>query len=139
MKNNKIHPVDVYIKEKIEKVSLDVNYNKGISYGLENMKFNFSCEPIKEPYGDIAFTTGYDNDDNYTSTFLMTSEEAMRLGKMLIDTAYKSMDIKRIVLQAEEYLKDKYGKVVVLSGDVPILRPETIKNLIDKSIQNKEY
>lgn len=43
------------------------------------------------------------------------------------------------VLQAEEYLKDKHGKVVVLSGDVPILRPETIKNLIDKSIKNKEY
>lgn len=43
------------------------------------------------------------------------------------------------VLQAEEYLKDKHGKIVVLSGDVPILRPETIKNLIDKSIKNKEY
>lgn len=43
------------------------------------------------------------------------------------------------VLQAEEYLKDKQGKVVVLNGDVPILRPETIKNLIDKSINNKEY
>lgn len=43
------------------------------------------------------------------------------------------------VLQAEEYLKDKYGKVVVLNGDVPILRPETIKNLIEKSINNKEY
>ena len=43
------------------------------------------------------------------------------------------------VLQAEEYLKDKTGKVVVLCGDVPILRVETIKNLINKSIQNKEY
>ena len=43
------------------------------------------------------------------------------------------------VLQAEEYLKDKHGKVVVLNGDVPILRPETIKNLIKKSIDNKEY
>ncbi len=43
------------------------------------------------------------------------------------------------VLQAEKYLKDKHGKVVVLSGDVPIIRPETIKNLIQKSIKNKEY
>jgi len=42
------------------------------------------------------------------------------------------------VLQAEEYLKNKSGKVVVLNGDVPILRPETIKNLIEKSIANKE-
>ena len=43
------------------------------------------------------------------------------------------------VLQAEKYLKDKKGKVVILNGDVPILRPETLKNLIEKSIKNKEY
>ena len=43
------------------------------------------------------------------------------------------------VLQAEKYLKDKNGKVVVLCGDVPILRPETLRNLINKSIENKEY
>ena len=43
------------------------------------------------------------------------------------------------VLQAEEYLKDKPVKVVVLNGDVPILRPETVKKFIEKSINNKEY
>lgn len=43
------------------------------------------------------------------------------------------------VMQAEEYLKDKNGKVVVLNGDVPILRPETLKKLIQKSIKHKEY
>ena len=43
------------------------------------------------------------------------------------------------VLQAEEYLKDKHGKVVVLNGDVPIIRPETIKRLVKKSVKNKEY
>ena len=42
------------------------------------------------------------------------------------------------VMQAEEYLKDKKGKVVVLNGDVPILRPETIKKFIQKSINHKE-
>lgn len=43
------------------------------------------------------------------------------------------------VLQAEKYLKDKKGKVIILNGDVPILRPETLRNLIEKSIKNKEY
>lgn len=43
------------------------------------------------------------------------------------------------VLQAEEFLKNKNGKVVVLNGDVPIIRPETIKKLIEKSVKNKEY
>ena len=43
------------------------------------------------------------------------------------------------VKQAKDFLKGKNGKVVVLNGDVPILRPETIKNLIEKSYSNKEY
>lgn len=43
------------------------------------------------------------------------------------------------VMQAKEYLKGKNGKVVILNGDVPILRPSTIKHLIEKSIERKEY
>lgn len=43
------------------------------------------------------------------------------------------------VMQAKKYLKGKEGKVVILSGDVPILRPTTIKTLIEKSIERKEY
>ena len=43
------------------------------------------------------------------------------------------------VKQAKEYLEGKTGKVVVLNGDVPILRPETIKKLIEQSEANNEY
>ena len=43
------------------------------------------------------------------------------------------------VMQATKYLEGRKGKVVILNGDVPILRPETLKTLIDKSIKNKEY
>ena len=43
------------------------------------------------------------------------------------------------VMQARKYLEGKKGKVVVLNGDVPILRPETISTLIEKSTSNKEY
>ena len=43
------------------------------------------------------------------------------------------------VMQAESYLKGKEGKVLVLNGDVPIIRPDTLKKLIQKSIENKEY
>ena len=43
------------------------------------------------------------------------------------------------VMQAIDYLKEKQGKVLVLNGDVPILRPETINRLIEKSTQNNEY
>ena len=38
-------------------------------------------------------------------------------------------------MQAIPYLKDKKGKVVILYGDVPIVRPETLQKLIAKSIK----
>ena len=43
------------------------------------------------------------------------------------------------VMQATKYLEGKQGKAIILYGDVPILRPETLKNLLSKSIKNKEY
>ena len=43
------------------------------------------------------------------------------------------------VMQATKYLEGKKGKVLVLNGDVPILRPETINRLLKKSIDNNEY
>ena len=43
------------------------------------------------------------------------------------------------VMQARKYLEGKKGKVIILYGDVPIIRPETLQNLVKKSIKNKEY
>ena len=43
------------------------------------------------------------------------------------------------VLQAKRFLEGKKGKVLVLNGDVPLIRPETLNKLIEKSIENKEY
>ena len=43
------------------------------------------------------------------------------------------------VMQAERFLKEKDGKVVILYGDVPLIRPDTLKKLIKQSIDEKEY
>ena len=43
------------------------------------------------------------------------------------------------VKRAIPFLKNKEGKVLVLNGDVPIIRPETLKRLISKSVEDKEY
>ncbi len=43
------------------------------------------------------------------------------------------------VMQAKEFLAGKKGKVLVLNGDVPLLRPETLNKLVEKSIENREY
>ena len=98
---SKIKTTEVYLKDKITTRKKDIKYTSGKQYGIDNTTFNFTMEPCKEPFGDVVFTTGYDNNDEYTSTFLMTAEEAMELGKMLIDTAYEAMNTKRILLEAE--------------------------------------
>lgn len=43
------------------------------------------------------------------------------------------------VMQARKYLDGKKGKVIILYGDVPIIRKETLENLVSKSFKNKEY
>lgn len=43
------------------------------------------------------------------------------------------------IMQAEKFLKGKKGKVVILSGDVPLIRPDTINKLIEQNSKNKEY
>ncbi|MBR3882877.1 MAG: NTP transferase domain-containing protein [Clostridia bacterium] len=43
------------------------------------------------------------------------------------------------VMQATKYLEGKKGKAIILYGDVPIIRKETLINLVTKSYKNKEY
>ena len=116
----KVKTVDVYLKEKIKSREMNVDYNRGKLYGIETAKFNLTTKPVKEPYGDVCFTTGYDNIEDYTSTFLMSAEEALTLGKMLIDTAVEAMDIKRIILEAEGY--DAKLSYLVLQGLIDTIR-----------------
>lgn len=42
------------------------------------------------------------------------------------------------VMQATSYLKGRNGKVVILYGDVPIVRTQTLEKLIEKNIRDKE-
>lgn len=63
---------------------------------------------------------------------------------VLKDTVYyveqkEMLGTGHAVMQVAQKLKGRKGKVIVLNGDVPILRPETLKDLINKSIENKEY
>ena len=117
-----VKTVEVYLKDKITTRTKDIKYMHGKKYGIDNAIFNFTAEPCKEPYGDVAFITGYDNKPEYTSTFLMSAEEAMELGKMLIDTAYESMNTKRVLLEAEAC--DTRLSFLVLKGIIDSIRIE---------------
>ena len=68
-------------------------------------------------------------------------EEVMKVLGDNIKYAYQDemLGTGHAVMQAKEYLKGKKGKVLVLNGDVPLIRPETLNKLIEKSIENKEF
>ena len=68
-------------------------------------------------------------------------EEVMKVLGDNIKYAYQDemLGTGHAVMQAKEYLKGKKGKVLVLNGDVPLIRPETLNKLIEKRIENKEY
>lgn len=124
---SKIKTQEVYLKDKLTKRTKDIKYNN--EYLKANMTFNFEVEPVKEPFGDVAFITGYDKNPDYTSTFLMTAEEAMELGKMLIDTAYEAMNAKRILLEAEAC--DTRLSFFVLKGLIDSIRIERSNELLE--------
>lgn len=42
------------------------------------------------------------------------------------------------VMQTSKLLENKQGRVLVLNGDHPIMRPETLKALLKKSIEQEE-
>lgn len=42
------------------------------------------------------------------------------------------------LMQAAPYLEGKKGKVIILYGDVPLIRKETLEKLVNKSIKDKE-
>lgn len=42
------------------------------------------------------------------------------------------------VMKATPLLKDKKGKILAVYGDVPLLRPETLKKLLDRGIEKNE-
>lgn len=43
------------------------------------------------------------------------------------------------LMQARPYMEGKKGKAIILYGDVPIIRPETLLKLVEKSVKDKEY
>ena len=117
-----VKTTEAYLKERLATRYKDIKYTSGKEYGIDKTTFNFSTEACKEPYGDVVFTTGYDYKKEYTSTFLMTAEEAMELGMMLIDTAYEAMNAKRILLEAEAC--DTRLSFLVLKGLIDSIRIE---------------
>lgn len=68
-------------------------------------------------------------------------EEVQEVLKQSVKYAYQDelLGTGHTVMQATKYLENRKGKVIVLNGDVPIIREETILALIEKNKKNNEY
>ena len=68
-------------------------------------------------------------------------EEVKEVLKDTVKYAYQEelLGTGHTVMQAAKFLENRKGKVVVLNGDVPIIRKETICALIEKNKMNNEY
>jgi UDP-N-acetylglucosamine diphosphorylase/glucosamine-1-phosphate N-acetyltransferase len=70
--------------------------------------------------GDILVIIGYKGD-----------EVIDRLGSRVnYAWQHEQLGTGHAVMQAEEYFKNYTGDIIVASGDVPLIKPETFKNLI---------
>lgn len=101
---------------------------------------------VHKIYGKEIVLRSYENAkragiDNIIAVVGHLKEQVQEVLKDKVKYVYQEemLGTGHAVMQAKEFLKGKKGKVVVLNGDVPILRPETIRNLVEKSITNKEY
>lgn len=68
-------------------------------------------------------------------------EEVKEVLKDAVQYAYQEelLGTGHTVMQAAKFLENRKGKVIVLNGDVPIIRKETIVALIEKNKINNEY
>lgn len=50
----------------------------------------------------------------------------------------KCLGTGHAIMQAVEYLEEKNGKVVIANGNIPLITPQTIQTLVEKSIHEEE-
>ena len=50
----------------------------------------------------------------------------------------KCLGTGHAIMQASKYLEEKKGRVVIANGNIPLITPETIQTLVEKSINEEE-
>lgn len=53
-------------------------------------------------------------------------------------TQEKCLGTGHAIMQASDYLKGKNGKVLIANGNIPLITPETIQTVVEKSINEEE-
>lgn len=64
--------------------------------------------------------------------------EAILKDEVTYVTQEKCLGTGHAIMQASDYLKSKKGKVLIANGNIPLIIPETIQTLVNKSIHEEE-
>ena len=128
------------MQEQEEVIAIILAAGKGTRMKSDKSKL------VHKIYGKEIVLRSYENTkkagiDNIIAVVGHLKEQVKDVLKDRVKYVYQEemLGTGHAVMQAKEFLQGRKGKVVVLNGDVPILRPETIRNLVEKSIANKEY
>ena len=128
------------MQEQEEVIAIILAAGKGTRMKSDKSKL------VHKIYGKEIVLRSYENTkkagiDNIIAVVGHLKEQVKDVLKDRVKYVYQEemLGTGHAVMQAKEFLQGRKGKVVVLNGDVPILRPETIRNLVEKSISNKEY
>ena len=128
------------MQEQEEVIAIILAAGKGTRMKSDKSKL------VHKIYGKEIVLRSYENTkkagiDNIIAVVGHLKEQVKDVLKDRVKYVYQEemLGTGHAVMQAKEFLQGRKGKVVVLNGDVPILRPETIRNLVEKSITNKEY
>lgn len=108
------------MKSKNSKLVQKIYGKEIITRAVENVK--------KSGIEDIIAVVGYKR------------EEIQNLLKDTVKYAIQEEQLGtgHAVIQASKLLEEKKGKVLILNGDHPIMRPETLRNLVETSYKREE-
>lgn len=120
-------------------ISIVIAAGKGTRMKSKNSKL------VQKIYGKEIVKRAYENIKNAGVEDIIVvvghqKEQVMQvLGENIKYVEQKEMlGTGHAVMQAADLLKEKDGKILAVYGDVPLLRPETLKKLLDRSIENDE-
>lgn len=100
---------------------------------------------VQKIYGKEIITRAVENvkQSGIEDVIVVVGYKREEIQNLLKDTVKYAIQEEQLgtghaVIQASKLLEGKKGKVLILNGDHPIMRPETLKNLVETSYKREE-
>lgn len=113
--------------------------------GVDNRMKSKKSKLAQELYGKAVIKRVVDNikKAGVKEVAVIVGENKQEIEDILKDEVTylyqeKCLGTGHAIMQATEYLEDKKGRVLIANGNIPLITPETIQTLMEKSIHEEE-